>query len=140
MVGVHPVLYAISNAEVGGMDLYVRQFGLATHDQFYTNPAILSAFMNFTTQVVSRYVNSPAILSWELANDPRLNNYVENNYLVDPFEILDATPQCLQAPIVQRRPSHDGTLKWRLIFVLLIQITSFPLGECVTCHVTYNCN
>jgi len=53
------------------MDLYVRQFGLETHDQFYTNPSVLSTFMNFTTQVVSRYVNSPAVFSWELANDPR---------------------------------------------------------------------
>lgn len=62
---------AASHDGIGGMDLYVRQFGLETHDQFYTNPSILNAFMNFTTQVVSRYVNSPAIFSWELANDPR---------------------------------------------------------------------
>lgn len=53
------------------MDLYVREFGLQYHDEFYTNPSILLSFMNFTTQVVSRYVNSPAVFSWELANDPR---------------------------------------------------------------------
>lgn len=53
------------------MDLYVRQFGLEAHDQFYTDQSILNSFMNFTTQVVSRYVNSPAVFSWELANDPR---------------------------------------------------------------------
>ncbi|KAI6109817.1 glycoside hydrolase family 5 protein [Pisolithus sp. B1] len=56
---------------VGGMDLYVHQFGLQYHDQFYTDQTILNAFQNFTSQVVSRYVNSPAIFSWELANDPR---------------------------------------------------------------------
>ncbi|KAJ8589720.1 glycoside hydrolase [Rhizopogon salebrosus TDB-379] len=58
----------------GGMDLYVRQFGLDTHDQFYTNESILTSFMNYTTQVVSRYVNSPSIFSYELANDARCNS------------------------------------------------------------------
>ncbi|KAG1890996.1 glycoside hydrolase family 5 protein [Suillus subluteus] len=58
----------------GGMDLYVQQFGLQTHDQFYTNPSILTSFMNYTTQVVSRYVNSPSVFSYELANDPRCNS------------------------------------------------------------------
>ncbi|KAF9246526.1 glycoside hydrolase family 5 protein [Melanogaster broomeanus] len=62
--------------DYGGMDLYVRQFGFETHDQFYTHPTILNSFMNFTTQVVSRYVNSPAIFSWELANDPRCNSTI----------------------------------------------------------------
>ncbi|KAF8844970.1 glycoside hydrolase [Paxillus ammoniavirescens] len=62
--------------DYGGMDLYVRQFGLKTHDEFYTNPSILNSFMNFTTQIVSRYVNSPAIFSWELANDARCNSTI----------------------------------------------------------------
>ncbi|KAF8902147.1 glycoside hydrolase superfamily [Gymnopilus junonius] len=31
---------------------------------FYTNETILSKFMNYTTQVVSRYVDSPAIFAW----------------------------------------------------------------------------
>ncbi|KAF9227932.1 glycoside hydrolase [Gyrodon lividus] len=62
--------------DYGGMDLYVRQFGLETHDQFYTHPSILNSFTNFTTQVVSRYVNSPAIFSWELANDARCNSTI----------------------------------------------------------------
>jgi mannan endo-1,4-beta-mannosidase len=63
--------------DYGGMDLYVRQFGgPQEHDQFFTNETLISAFMNYTTQVVSRYVNSPAILSWEIANDPRCNSSV----------------------------------------------------------------
>ncbi|KAN0077293.1 glycoside hydrolase family 5 protein [Tylopilus felleus] len=62
--------------DYGGMDLYVRQFGFKTHDQFYTDPSILNAFMNFTTQIVSRYVNSSAVFSWELANDPRCNSTI----------------------------------------------------------------
>ncbi|KAI6108974.1 glycoside hydrolase family 5 protein [Pisolithus croceorrhizus] len=49
--------------DYGGMDLY-----------FYTDQAVLNAFQNFTSQVVPRYVNSPAIFSWELANDSRCNS------------------------------------------------------------------
>ncbi|KAL4067621.1 glycoside hydrolase family 5 protein [Scleroderma citrinum] len=57
--------------DYGGMDMYVRQFGQNYHDQFYTDQNILNAFKNFTTQVVSRYVNNPAVFSWEIANDAR---------------------------------------------------------------------
>ncbi|ESK96962.1 glycoside hydrolase family 5 protein [Moniliophthora roreri MCA 2997] len=62
--------------DYGGMDVYVRQFGLKTHDEFYTNETLLAAFKNYTTQVVSRYVNSPAVFSWEVANDPRCNSSI----------------------------------------------------------------
>lgn len=60
--------------DYGGMDVYVRQFGLKNHDDFYTNETIISAFMNYTTSVVSRYRDSPAVLAWEIANDPRCNS------------------------------------------------------------------
>ncbi|KII88513.1 glycoside hydrolase family 5 protein [Plicaturopsis crispa FD-325 SS-3] len=61
--------------DYGGMDAYVRAFGVnKNHDEFYTNETIINAFKNWTTQVVSRYVNSSAIFSWELANDPRCNS------------------------------------------------------------------
>jgi mannan endo-1,4-beta-mannosidase len=56
----------------GGMDVYVRHFGVTKHhDEFYSNQTIIDLFKNYTTQVVSRYINSSAILAWELANDPR---------------------------------------------------------------------
>ncbi|KAG1733261.1 glycoside hydrolase family 5 protein [Suillus occidentalis] len=55
--------------DFGGMDLYVRQFGLQNHDDFYTNDNILSAFQAYTKVIVLRYFNSPAVFSWELAND-----------------------------------------------------------------------
>jgi mannan endo-1,4-beta-mannosidase len=56
----------------GGMDTYVRALGLnMQHDEFYSNEMIIDAFKNYTTNIVSRYVNSSAILGWELANDPR---------------------------------------------------------------------
>lgn len=60
--------------DYGGMDLYVRQFGLQNHDDFYTNDKILSAFQAYTKVIVLRYFNSPAVFSWELANDARCNS------------------------------------------------------------------
>ncbi|KAG1837655.1 glycoside hydrolase superfamily [Suillus subalutaceus] len=60
--------------DYGGMDLYVRQFGLQDHDDFYTDDNILTAFQNYTKQIVLRYLNSPAVFSWELANDARCNS------------------------------------------------------------------
>ncbi len=46
------------------MDVYVRQFGLKHHDEFYTNETLIDSFKNYTTQVVKRYVDSPAVLAW----------------------------------------------------------------------------
>lgn len=60
--------------DYGGMDLYVRQFALQNHDDFYTDANILSAFQNYVKQIVLRYFDSPAVFSWELANDARCNS------------------------------------------------------------------
>ncbi|KIK35441.1 glycoside hydrolase family 5 protein [Suillus luteus UH-Slu-Lm8-n1] len=60
--------------DFGGMDLYVRQFGLQNHDDFYTSDNVLSAFQAYTKVIVLRYFNSPAVFSWELANDARCNS------------------------------------------------------------------
>ncbi|KAF8798017.1 glycoside hydrolase family 5 protein [Phlegmacium glaucopus] len=65
--------------DYGGMDVYVRALSNSTtqsHDDFYSNPMILNTFMNYTTQIVTRYANSPAIFGWELANDPRCNSSI----------------------------------------------------------------
>jgi mannan endo-1,4-beta-mannosidase len=62
--------------DYGGMDLYVRQFSNTEllHGQFYTEEIIIDAFKNYSTQVISRYVNSPSVFAWEIANDPRCNS------------------------------------------------------------------
>ncbi|KAJ4487962.1 glycoside hydrolase family 5 protein [Lentinula aciculospora] len=70
--------------DYGGMDVYVRQFGLKTHDEFYTNQTLLNAFMNYTTQIVTRYVESPSVLAWELANDARCNSSVASSPTCTP--------------------------------------------------------
>lgn len=56
----------------GGMDAYVREFSKTKHhDEFYTDDNIIGIFKTYVTNIVSRYVDCPAILGWELANDPR---------------------------------------------------------------------
>jgi len=63
--------------DYGGMDVYVRALSSCAdhnHDDFYTDQTILDVFKNYTTQIVKRYVDSPAILGWEIANDPRCNS------------------------------------------------------------------
>ncbi|KAJ7155973.1 glycoside hydrolase family 5 protein, partial [Mycena crocata] len=68
--------------DYGGMDAYVRAFGAESHDAFYTNETIITAFENYTSQIVKRYVNSTSVLAWEIANDPRCNSSI------------GATPSC----------------------------------------------
>ena len=47
------------------MDAYVREFSdKKYHDEFYVNPTILAKFTNYTTQIISRYVESSAIFAW----------------------------------------------------------------------------
>ncbi|KAF5378245.1 hypothetical protein D9757_009166 [Collybiopsis confluens] len=57
----------------GGMDVYVNQIlGQGQpHDFFYTNPTVIAAFKNYVKTFVTRYLNEPGILAWELANEPR---------------------------------------------------------------------
>jgi mannan endo-1,4-beta-mannosidase len=54
------------------MDVYVSQLNSGgTHDSFYTNTKVQAAYQNYVKGFVTRYVNEPGILAWELANEPR---------------------------------------------------------------------
>lgn len=57
--------------DYGGMDTYIRQLNLTTHDEFYTNEKIIALFKTYTATVAKRYADSPSVFAWELANDPR---------------------------------------------------------------------
>jgi mannan endo-1,4-beta-mannosidase len=64
---------------IGGIDAYVREFGVnKEHDEFYWNETIIELFKTYTTNIVSRYVDSPAVFGWELANDPRSEISITN--------------------------------------------------------------
>ncbi|KZP21678.1 glycoside hydrolase family 5 protein [Athelia psychrophila] len=60
-------------SDYGGMDVYTAQLvgsGQA-HDVFYTNAKTQAAYKNYVKTFVTRYINEPTILAWELANEPR---------------------------------------------------------------------
>ncbi|KIJ37692.1 glycoside hydrolase family 5 protein [Sphaerobolus stellatus SS14] len=59
-------------SDYGGMDVYVSQLNSGgTHDTFYTNAKIISAYENYINAWVTRYKNESTIMAWELANEPR---------------------------------------------------------------------
>ncbi|KAJ9093458.1 hypothetical protein QFC19_008317 [Naganishia cerealis] len=61
----------------GSMDLYNRQItGNDTyHDVFYSDSRVVESYQRYVNFIVSRYKDSKAIFSWELANEPRCNGY-----------------------------------------------------------------
>ncbi|KAE9391215.1 CEL4a mannanase [Gymnopus androsaceus JB14] len=63
----------LQRSDYGGMDVYVNQLlgNGSPHDFFYTNATVIAAYKNYVHTFVSRYVNEPGILAWELANEPR---------------------------------------------------------------------
>jgi mannan endo-1,4-beta-mannosidase len=63
------LIVALTNnwKDYGGMDVYTQQIaGSKVHGDFYTTPAIQTAFKNYVKTFVTRYKNDPTILSWEL--------------------------------------------------------------------------
>lgn len=78
--GMVPLIYPDQkpHLQLGGMDFYVRQLTAThEHDQFYTNQMIIDAFKNYTTQVISRYVNSPSVFAWYTCIS---SNYSSDSY------------------------------------------------------------
>ena len=60
-----------ANPAYGGIPLYQRWLGLDRAAAFYREPRAREAFQEWIRIVTSRYVNEPAILAWEIANEPR---------------------------------------------------------------------
>ncbi|KAJ0334330.1 hypothetical protein COL5a_000383 [Colletotrichum fioriniae] len=56
--------------DYGGMNAYVKAFG-GSKETWYTNTQAQTQYKAYIQAVISRYKNSPAILAWELANEPR---------------------------------------------------------------------
>lgn len=59
-------------SDYGGMAAYVTAFG-GSQTSWYTNSDAQSAYRNYIAAVVARYIDSPAVFAWELANEPRCN-------------------------------------------------------------------
>ena len=57
-------------SDYGGIPAYVTVFG-GTAETWYTNDAAQAQYRTYIEAVVSRYIDSDAILAWELCNEPR---------------------------------------------------------------------
>ncbi|KAK1991024.1 cellulase [Colletotrichum falcatum] len=89
-VGVKLVVALTNNwADYGGMDVYTVNLGGKYHDDFYHVPAIKDAFKRYVTALVSRHRDSPAVMAWELANEPRCG--------ADAVRNLPRSPTCTPA-------------------------------------------
>jgi mannan endo-1,4-beta-mannosidase len=80
LLNLRMVLVLTNNwREFGGMDQYLRWYGLTAHESFYTEPRIKRAFKDWLWHLVMRvnvitqqaYRDDPTIFAWELANEPR---------------------------------------------------------------------
>ena len=78
--GVRLILPFTNNwTDFGGMDQYVRWRGAKSHDAFYTDLTIRGWYQDYIAHLLNRvntfngvaYKDDPAILGWELANEPR---------------------------------------------------------------------
>ncbi|KAL7273326.1 hypothetical protein RUND412_003830 [Rhizina undulata] len=71
-VGIKLVVPLTNNwADYGGMDVYTVNLGGQYHDDFYHVPRIVAVYKNYVKAFVSRYRDSPAIMAWQLGNEPR---------------------------------------------------------------------
>jgi mannan endo-1,4-beta-mannosidase len=69
--GLKLIINFVNNwSDYGGIAAYVSAFG-GNSSSWFTDSASQAQYRTYIQAVVSRYTTSPAILSWELANEPR---------------------------------------------------------------------
>ncbi len=91
-LGLKLVVTLVNNwDDFGGMNRYVAWFGGSHHDAFYTNDQIKAAYKHYVQQFLlrrNRYtsrqmLDEPAIMTWELANEPRCPSDLSGDTLVN---------------------------------------------------------
>ncbi|KFA46827.1 hypothetical protein S40293_05592 [Stachybotrys chartarum IBT 40293] len=106
------LIVALTNnwADYGGMDVYTVNLGGRYHDDFYHVPEIKEAFKRYVAEMVNRYKNSPAIMAWELANEPRCGADGVRNLPRSPAgcnpEVITAWIEEMSAYIKSLDPRH----------------------------------
>ncbi|WEK54903.1 MAG: cellulose binding domain-containing protein [Candidatus Cohnella colombiensis] len=91
-LGIKLVIPFVNNwDDFGGMNQYVKWFNAGSHDAFYTNAQVKQAYKNYINYMLNRtntyngikYKDDPAIMTWELANEPRAQSDRTGNTLVN---------------------------------------------------------
>ncbi|KDE32898.1 mannan endo-1,4-beta-mannosidase [Bacillus altitudinis 41KF2b] len=97
--GIKLVIPFVNNwDDFGGMNQYVKWFQAGSHDHFYTDPRIKTAYKNYVRYVLERtntysgvqYKDDPAIMTWELANEPRAQSDPSGDILVNWADEMSA--------------------------------------------------
>ncbi|GJJ12383.1 hypothetical protein Clacol_006625 [Clathrus columnatus] len=92
----------------GGSDAYVMFNNGSDHGEFFTNQTIISTFMDGLTDLIPQFANHKAILSWEIANDPRCNGTLSNPDLAGQCTTTSVTlwHQQISAHVKSLDPNH----------------------------------
>jgi mannan endo-1,4-beta-mannosidase len=70
--GIKLIINFVNNwTDYGGMAAYFSYAGITSNTQWYNSTIAQAQYQKYIKAVVSRYINSPAIFAWELANEPR---------------------------------------------------------------------
>ncbi len=92
LLGLKLVVVLVNNWDAfGGLDQYVAWFGGKNHDEFYTNEEIKEVYKNYVRHFLNRrnrytgrkMKDEAAIMTWELANEPRCESDPSGDTLVN---------------------------------------------------------
>jgi mannan endo-1,4-beta-mannosidase len=98
---------------LGGMQSYCDWFGLGGRDQFYRDGRCRAAYWQWVEQLLLRrnsltgrfYIDEPAILAWELANEPRCEN-PNGSRIADGEDVLLSWIWEMATLIRSKDPNH----------------------------------
>ena len=115
--------------DFGGVNQYLQWFGLSGRDQFYRNPEVRNAYRKYVehlllhvnTRTGRQYRDEPAILAWELCNEPRCVSQT-GEPMSDGIDLLVEWVTEMSAFVKSVDPNHllgvgdEGYFRHRLAF------------------------
>lgn len=87
-IRIIPVLVN-NGTDFGGKSAYVRWIGQDTNDYFFTDNSDINLYKNYINKILSRkntltgtyYYEDPAVLAWDIMNDPQVDDPENNSKL-----------------------------------------------------------